>query len=185
MTPKQCHHCFKTFKKIINCLPLVFQMILDRLEESASKQSQWDQTGLSTDRDVVESMRSEEEEAAAEAAADGRAPPSGLDEAEIRKFFSAGNLKNLRKDLSSKTSSCFGRRMDRIGSLSPLGCNSLGKYGEWEFPQTEYWVLLLMVMLQRAYILFSAFRYKVEDGLWSEPLNCNAFRKMIIYCIFI
>lgn len=103
-------------------------MILDRLEESVSEQSELDQRSISTDRDEVESVKTEEEEAAA--AADGRAPPSGLDAAEIRKFFSARNLKNVRNDPSSKTSSCFGQRLVRIGSTSSFNCNSMGKYSE-------------------------------------------------------
>lgn len=45
----------------------------------------------------------------------------------IREFLSAKNLKNVRNDSSRRSSSCFGRRMDRIGSMSSLGCNTVGK----------------------------------------------------------
>lgn len=45
----------------------------------------------------------------------------------IREFLSARNLKTVRNDSSRKSSSCFGRRMDRIGSMSSLGCNTVGK----------------------------------------------------------
>lgn len=110
-------------------------MILDRLEESVSEQSELDQRSMSTDRDEVERMKTEEEEEeqAAATAADGRGFPGGLDAAEIRKFFSARNLKTVRNDPSRKNFSCFGRRMDRIGSMSSFGCNSVSKYGEWQF----------------------------------------------------
>lgn len=45
----------------------------------------------------------------------------------IREFLSARNLKTVRNDSSRRSSSCFGRRMDRIGSMSSLGCNTVGK----------------------------------------------------------
>lgn len=48
----------------------------------------------------------------------------------IREFLSAKNLKNVRNDSSRRSSSCFGRRMDRIGSMSSLGCNTVGKYSK-------------------------------------------------------
>ncbi|XP_061592920.1 natriuretic peptides B [Cololabis saira] len=53
---------------------------------------------------------------------------TGLDEARIREFLSAKSLKNVRSDSSRRSSGCFGRRMDRIGSMSSLGCNTIGKY---------------------------------------------------------
>ncbi|KAF3859881.1 hypothetical protein F7725_000136 [Dissostichus mawsoni] len=56
------------------------------------------------------------------------APPNS--EAAIREFLSAKNLKSVRNDSTRKSSSCFGRRMDRIGSMSSLGCNTVGKYSK-------------------------------------------------------
>ncbi|XP_062248259.1 natriuretic peptides B isoform X1 [Platichthys flesus] len=61
---------------------------------------------------------------------DGRQPQTGLDEAAIKEFFSAKNLKSLRNDSSRRSSGCFGRRMDRIGSMSSLGCNTVGRYSK-------------------------------------------------------
>ncbi|XP_029292164.1 natriuretic peptides B [Cottoperca gobio] len=63
-----------------------------------------------------------------EDAAEGQQPQTGLDEAVIREFLSAKNLKSVRNDSSRKSSGCFGRRMDRIGSMSSLGCNTVGRY---------------------------------------------------------
>uniref|UniRef100_A0A8C6PB66 Natriuretic peptide n=1 Tax=Nothobranchius furzeri TaxID=105023 RepID=A0A8C6PB66_NOTFU len=59
---------------------------------------------------------------------DDKQPPNGLDEAEIREFFSAKNLKSLRNDSTRRSSGCFGQRMDRIGSMSSLGCNTIGRF---------------------------------------------------------
>lgn len=43
-----------------------------------------------------------------------------------RDFLSARDLKTVRQDSSSKKySGCFGRRLDRIGSMSTLGCNTV------------------------------------------------------------
>ncbi|XP_077437025.1 natriuretic peptides B [Vanacampus margaritifer] len=58
--------------------------------------------------------------------ADAQQPRDALDEASIREFLSAKNLKSVRSDSSRKSSGCFGRRMDRIGSRSSLGCNNVG-----------------------------------------------------------
>ncbi|MEQ2168590.1 hypothetical protein GOODEAATRI_016266 [Goodea atripinnis] len=55
-------------------------------------------------------------------------PQTGLDEAEIRAFLSGKNLKSVQNDSTRRSSGCFGRRMDRIGSMSSLGCNTIGKY---------------------------------------------------------
>uniref|UniRef100_A0A673BG31 Natriuretic peptide B n=1 Tax=Sphaeramia orbicularis TaxID=375764 RepID=A0A673BG31_9TELE len=45
------------------------------------------------------------------------------------KFLSAKNLKAVRNTNSNSRSSsgCFGRRMDRIGSMSSMGCNTVGR----------------------------------------------------------
>ncbi|XP_061907841.1 brain natriuretic peptide-like [Entelurus aequoreus] len=53
---------------------------------------------------------------------------AAVDEASIREFLSTKNLKSVHNNNNSKKSSaCFGRRMDRIGSMSSLGCNNVGK----------------------------------------------------------
>ncbi|KAM9475762.1 natriuretic peptides B [Clarias gariepinus] len=45
-----------------------------------------------------------------------------------RDFLSARDLKTVRQDSGSKKySGCFGRRLDRIGSTSNLGCNTVGR----------------------------------------------------------
>ncbi|XP_062854585.1 natriuretic peptides B [Trichomycterus rosablanca] len=52
-------------------------------------------------------------------------------EAIARDFLSARDLKSVRQDTGSrKHSGCFGRRLDRIGSMSTLGCNIVGRNGE-------------------------------------------------------
>lgn len=96
-------------------------MILHRLDESISQQTEVDQR-LPAERDGLDNLNIED--------IDGQQPQTGLDEAAIREFFSAKNLKNLRNDSSRRSSGCFGRRMDRIGSMSSLGCNTVGKYSK-------------------------------------------------------
>ena len=55
-----------------------------------------------------------------------------LDEAAIREFLSAKNLKSVRNnDSGRKSSNCFGGRMDRIGSMSSLGCNTASRFSKW------------------------------------------------------
>ncbi|KAJ4934670.1 hypothetical protein JOQ06_007455 [Pogonophryne albipinna] len=93
-----------------------FKELLSRLEESVSEVEQ----SVTAERNL-ESLSTEE-------AADEQQPPPTLDEASIREFLSAKNLKSIRNDSTRKSSSCFGRRMDRIGSMSSLGCNTVGKY---------------------------------------------------------
>ncbi|XP_034551189.1 natriuretic peptides B [Notolabrus celidotus] len=97
----------------------ILKVILNRLEESVSEQTEVDQR-VSAERDSLDGD---------EAAADVQQPQIDLDEEMIREFLSAKNLKSVRNNDSSKRSSgCFGRRMDRIGSMSSLGCNTVGKY---------------------------------------------------------
>nr|AHF49788.1 B-type natriuretic peptide [Clupea pallasii] len=43
--------------------------------------------------------------------------------ADVKEFLSARDLKAVRND-SKRYSGCFGRRMDRIGSMTSLGCNT-------------------------------------------------------------
>ncbi|XP_029011350.1 natriuretic peptides B [Betta splendens] len=88
-------------------------------------------TGLTdTDIDVLKVLlrgleQTEAEQSAADS--DGVEAGGGPDEGAVREFFSAKNLRSVRGDLSRKPSSCFGQRIDRIGSMSSLGCNSVGK----------------------------------------------------------
>ncbi|CAK6968732.1 natriuretic peptides B [Scomber scombrus] len=96
------------------------KMILHILEESVSEQTEVDQRA-SPEGESLGSLN-------VEGAVDGQQPQIGLDEAAIREFLSAKNLKSIRNDSSRRSSGCFGRRMDRIGSMSSLGCNTVGKY---------------------------------------------------------
>uniref|UniRef100_A0A3Q3K704 Natriuretic peptide B n=1 Tax=Monopterus albus TaxID=43700 RepID=A0A3Q3K704_MONAL len=93
----------------------VLKVLLHRLEESLSEQTQVDQRVPSEVNDL-------------EKAEDAQQLQTGLDEAVIREFLSAKNLKSIRNDVSKKPSGCFGRRLDRIGSMSSLGCNTVGKF---------------------------------------------------------
>ncbi|XP_042348021.1 natriuretic peptides B isoform X2 [Plectropomus leopardus] len=95
----------------------ILKVLLQRLEESVPDVDQ----SIPAARDAVDSLDTEE-------AVDGQHSSTGLDEAAIREFLSAKNLKSVRNDSSRKSSGCFGRRMDRIGSMSSLGCNTVGKY---------------------------------------------------------
>lgn len=103
----------------------MLQVILHKLEESVSEQTETDQR-VPADSDSLDSLNIEE-------AADGPQPQTGLDEAVIREFLSAKNLKNVRNDSSRRSSGCFGRRMDRIGSMSSLGCNTVGRYSKLQY----------------------------------------------------
>uniref|UniRef100_UPI0037E7FE9F natriuretic peptides B n=1 Tax=Semicossyphus pulcher TaxID=241346 RepID=UPI0037E7FE9F len=96
----------------------ILKVLLHRLEESVSEQAEVDQR-LPAERDGLDLE---------EAAEDVQQPQTGLDEEAIREFLSAKNLKSVRNDSSKRSSGCFGRRMDRIGSMSSLGCNTVGKY---------------------------------------------------------
>lgn len=98
----------------------MFQVLLHRLQESVSEQTEVDQR-VPAEQDGLDSLHVEG------VGADGWQPQSGLDEAAIREYFSAKNLKNVRNDSSRRSSGCFGRRMDRIGSMSSLGCNTVGR----------------------------------------------------------
>ncbi|TMS07362.1 natriuretic peptides B isoform X2 [Larimichthys crocea] len=95
----------------------ILKSILHRLEESVSEQTEVDPV----QRNSLNILNIEED-------ANEHQLPTGLDEVAIRDFLSAKNLKNVRNDSSRRSSGCFGRRMDRIGSMSSLGCNTVGKY---------------------------------------------------------
>ncbi|XP_028265312.1 natriuretic peptides B [Parambassis ranga] len=98
----------------------ILKVLLHRLEESVSEQTVEDQR-VSADRGDLSHLNMEDE-------ADEPQPQTGLDEEKIREYFSAKNLKSVRNDSSRRPSGCFGRRMDRIGSMSSLGCNTVGRY---------------------------------------------------------
>ncbi|KAK0156447.1 Brain natriuretic peptide [Merluccius polli] len=93
--------------------------LLRRLEESLPAETPVDQ--LDVDVDVhAQPDREEEEELQAR-----------LDEAAIRELLSAKNLRSVRNnDSSRKSSNCFGGRMDRIGAMSSLGCNTAGRFSK-------------------------------------------------------
>ncbi|XP_061665278.1 natriuretic peptides B [Syngnathoides biaculeatus] len=97
----------------------IFKLLLDRLEETLPEPAEIEQ-GLSAERDNALEYPDTEAEA--------RQPRRGLDEDSVREFLSAKNLKSVRSDSARRSSGCFGRRMDRIGSMSSLGCNRVGKY---------------------------------------------------------
>ena len=68
-----------------------------------------------------------------------------LDEAAIREFLSAKNLKSVRNnDSGRKSSNCFGGRMDRIGSMSTLGCNTASRFSKWA-GRSFWWTCLCKV----------------------------------------
>ncbi|XP_049437768.1 natriuretic peptides B [Epinephelus fuscoguttatus] len=95
----------------------ILKVLLQRLEESAPDVDQ----SVPAGRDGLDSLNIDEK-------VDEERTQTGLDEAVIREFLSAKNLKSVRNDSSRKSSGCFGRRMDRIGSMSSLGCNTVGRY---------------------------------------------------------
>lgn len=102
----------------------MLQVLLRRLEDSVSAQSEMEER-VPADSEGLEGLNGDD---AAE----------GLDEAAIREFLSAKNLKNVRTDSSRKPSGCFGRRLDRIGSMSSLGCNTVGKYSKSQLERTQW-----------------------------------------------
>lgn len=89
------------------------QLLLHRLSE---QQTEVDQRA-STEQDGLDSLNAEQ-------------PQTALDEATIRELLSTKNLKSVYNDSSRRSSGCFGRRMDRIGSMSSLGCNTVGRYSK-------------------------------------------------------
>ncbi|XP_041701040.1 brain natriuretic peptide [Coregonus clupeaformis] len=100
----------------------VLKVLLHRLEESIPERSE-------VDRVATEKLDNMTLEDIAMVAADEREQQqTRLDKSAIREFLSARDLKTVRNDSTSKRSSgCFGRRIDRIGSMSSLGCNMVGK----------------------------------------------------------
>ncbi|MED6235553.1 hypothetical protein AMECASPLE_014877 [Ameca splendens] len=98
----------------------ILKVLLQKLEESVSEQTVLDQ-GTTEKHGGVNRLNMED-------TSSEQQPQTGLDEAEIRAFLSGKNLKSVQNDSTRRSSGCFGRRMDRIGSMSSLGCNTIGKY---------------------------------------------------------
>ncbi|XP_071022641.1 brain natriuretic peptide-like [Oncorhynchus clarkii lewisi] len=101
----------------------VLKVLLHRLGESIPERSE-------VERVATEKLDNMTHEAIAMVAEDEREQQQNrLDKSAIREFLSARDLKTVRNDSTSKRySGCFGRRLDRIGSMSSLGCNTVGKY---------------------------------------------------------
>ncbi|XP_015460983.3 natriuretic peptides B [Astyanax mexicanus] len=89
----------------------VLKLLLDRLEEAipAPMQSEAESTEMTKLDESPEESN----------------PKPQVD---ARDYLSARDLKNVKLDSGSKRySTCFGRRLDRIGSMSSLGCNTVGR----------------------------------------------------------
>ncbi|NP_001117698.1 B-type natriuretic peptide precursor [Oncorhynchus mykiss] len=101
----------------------VLNVLLHRLQKSFPELSEVERVSTEKSDDVTP-------EAMAMVAEDEREQPQTRpDKATTRDFLSARDLKTVRNDSRSKRySGCFGRRMDRIGSMSSLGCTTVGKY---------------------------------------------------------
>ncbi|XP_037336696.2 natriuretic peptides B [Pungitius pungitius] len=115
----------------------ILKMLLHRLEESVPDVDQ----RVFAEGDSADSLDRDE------AAYEQLPPQTGLDEAAIREFLSAKNLKSVRNDWSRKSSSCFGRRMDRIGSMTSLGCNTVRRSSELQ----SHITLCLMFVVMCSY----------------------------------
>ncbi|CAB1336820.1 unnamed protein product [Coregonus sp. 'balchen'] len=101
----------------------VLNVLLHQLEKSFPERSEVEQVSTEKLDDVTP------EDMAMVAEDEREQPQTRLDKAVIREFLSARDLKTVRNDSTSKRySGCFGRRMDRIGSMSSLGCTTVGKY---------------------------------------------------------
>ncbi|XP_056585664.1 natriuretic peptides B [Triplophysa dalaica] len=78
----------------------VLMLLLQRLEESRPASAR-DQEQVNVDQTLLQ-------------------PETQRD---VREYLSARDLKTVRQD-SKRYSGCFGSRLDRIGSMSSLGCNT-------------------------------------------------------------
>ncbi|XP_056320487.1 natriuretic peptides B [Danio aesculapii] len=89
----------------------VLKFLLQRLEESIPAQ---DQTSAGREEKAanIEETRAET-----------------LSDTFLREYLSARDLKTVRKDSKKRNSGCFGSKLDRIGSMSSLGCNTVGRSG--------------------------------------------------------
>ncbi|XP_020786470.2 natriuretic peptides B [Boleophthalmus pectinirostris] len=107
---------------------LELQDLLDRLESLVEQREvEGPVEGPVLRREEVSAprggQRTEEDGAAA-------AVDEDLNVALIRELLSPQNLMSVRNNNNNSprsSSGCFGRRMDRIGSMSSLGCNTVGK----------------------------------------------------------
>ncbi|TWW57259.1 Brain natriuretic peptide B-type natriuretic peptide [Takifugu flavidus] len=100
----------------------VLEAILHKLEESMSEETEEDQM-VPANSESLEPVGSMKQTA-------NRDQIRPVEMEAIREFLSANTRKNVQNDSSRRSSSCFGRRMDRIGSMSSLGCNTVGKYSK-------------------------------------------------------
>ncbi|XP_077080452.1 natriuretic peptides B isoform X2 [Siphateles boraxobius] len=89
----------------------VLKFLLQRLEESIPSSS----------KDQI--LAEVEEEAAREETIVEPYPKT-----DMRGYLSARDLRTVRQD-SKRFSGCFGNRLDRIGSMSSLGCNTVRRSG--------------------------------------------------------
>ncbi|XP_052459543.1 brain natriuretic peptide-like [Carassius gibelio] len=87
----------------------VLKLLLQRLEESIPAASQ---------EQTLTKLEAKPEETHAQS------PP----QTDTRDSLSARDLTMVRQD-SKRHSGCFGRKLDRIGSMSSLGCNTAGRSG--------------------------------------------------------
>lgn len=131
---------------LFTCVCL-WQDLLYNLEESIAEQTDVARPSPAQ-RDSLDGLDREEPE-------DRQQPQKYLDEAMIRTFLSAKNLKSVRNNSSRNSSGCFGRRMDRIGSMSSLGCNTVGRYSKCPNIQTTAATVQLQPKPQPSYSLFS------------------------------
>lgn len=83
-----------------------FQLLLQRLEESIPASSQ----------DQILAKVEEEENIF-----------EPYHKTDMRDYLSARDLRTVRQD--KRSSGCFGSRLDRIGSMSSLGCNTVRRSG--------------------------------------------------------
>uniref|UniRef100_A0A673IBX5 Brain natriuretic peptide-like n=1 Tax=Sinocyclocheilus rhinocerous TaxID=307959 RepID=A0A673IBX5_9TELE len=82
------------------------QLLLQRLEESIPAASQ------------EQTLRKVKKEEANPEETRAQTPP----QTDMRDYLSARDLRTVRQD-SKSYSGCFGRKLDRIGSMSSLGCS--------------------------------------------------------------
>lgn len=112
-------------------MSLEWQSLILRLEESLPATPGTEQ--LPVQRVGAQpAVRRDEEEDEERAEAEEELRARLLDEAAIRDFLSAKDLKSVRNNdfNNRKSSSCFGGRMDRIGSMSSMGCNSASRFSK-------------------------------------------------------
>ncbi|KAK1786996.1 hypothetical protein P4O66_017370 [Electrophorus voltai] len=99
----------------------VLKLLLHRLEESIPTKLQ-DQTWPQDDTLVPDLEKTALTEA------QDRAQP----QLNAKDYLSARDLRTVRHDSSAKRySGCFSRRLDRIGSMSSLGCNTIGRHSKF------------------------------------------------------